>query len=115
MYRYNAIQHLGAAVIILGVFVVESPGLFHPSKEDSTNLPFFNILFILSIIVNPKPQTLNPRKALTNPQACRLGLSTAYGPSLARLKLRATRSGLRFISIKECMNIAMLSIIQLCI
>ncbi|KAL8272407.1 hypothetical protein Esti_003697 [Eimeria stiedai] len=48
---YNAIQHLGAAVIIVGVLVVESPGLLHPSVEDSSNLPFFNLLFLLSILV----------------------------------------------------------------
>ncbi|KAL8454980.1 hypothetical protein Emag_001183 [Eimeria magna] len=47
---YNAIQHLGAAVIIVGVLVVESPGLLHPSAEDSSNLPFFNLLFLLSIL-----------------------------------------------------------------
>ncbi|KAL8440585.1 hypothetical protein Efla_006863 [Eimeria flavescens] len=50
MVVYNAIQHLGAAVIILGVLVVESPGLLHPSAEDSSNLPFFNLLFLLSIL-----------------------------------------------------------------
>ncbi|CDJ42484.1 hypothetical protein, conserved [Eimeria tenella] len=48
--KYNAIQHLGAAVIIFGVLVVESPGLLHPSKEDSSNIPFFNLLFLLSIL-----------------------------------------------------------------
>lgn len=52
MCRYNAIQHLGAAVIIFGVLVVESPGLLHPSKEDSSNIPFFNLLFLLSILVS---------------------------------------------------------------
>ncbi|OEH78385.1 drug metabolite transporter superfamily related protein [Cyclospora cayetanensis] len=48
--KYNAIQHLGAAVIIMGVLVVESPGLLHPNKEDSNNVPFFNLLFLLSIL-----------------------------------------------------------------
>ncbi|CDJ56751.1 hypothetical protein, conserved [Eimeria maxima] len=36
--RYNIIQHIGAAVIIFGVLVVESPGLLHPTKEDNSDL-----------------------------------------------------------------------------
>lgn len=48
--QYNVIQHLGAAVIIVGVLVVESPGLLHPSAEDSNNIPIFNLIFLLSVL-----------------------------------------------------------------
>lgn len=48
--KYNVIQHLGAAVIIVGVLVVESSGLLHPSKEDSSNIPIFNLVYLLSVL-----------------------------------------------------------------